>query len=80
MTDTQAFASIAALQTAATSPGSLAYLTESGREGAFIWRSGNFSAQIAADPQKGIYAPSSTTMPSIGCWVRDWDGVHGRPE
>ena len=80
MANAEAVATIAALQTAATYPGALAYLTELGRAGAFIWRSGNFVAAIAADPRKGIYVASSTTMPSIGCWVRDWDGSSGRPE
>jgi hypothetical protein len=80
MTETQAYASTAALQTGATAQGAVALLTEPGREGAFIWRSGNFVAEIAADPRKGLYVPSSTTLPTIGCWVRDWDGVNGRPE
>lgn len=80
MANTEAVDTIAALQTAATYPGAVTYLTEVGREGVFIWRSGNFAAQIAADPRKGLYVPSAAAMPSIGCWVRDWDGSSGRPE
>ena len=72
--------SIAQLQTAATFPGAVAFVTEPGRAGAFVWRAGNFVAQVAADPLKGLHVPSSTTMPSIGCWVREWDGAEGRPE
>ena len=80
MANAEAVATIAALQTAATYPGAVAYVTEIGRAGPFIWRSGNFIGAIAADPRKGLYVASSTTMPSIGCWVRDWDGIGGRPE
>ncbi len=80
MNVTETAPTIAALQSAATHPGAVAYLTAPGREGTFIWRSGNFVTQIAADPYKGIFLPSSTTMPTIGCWVRDWDGTNGRPE
>jgi hypothetical protein len=80
MAETAAFPSIAALQTAATQPGAVVYLTEPGREGTFVWRTGNFVAAIARDPRKGLFVPSSTTMPSSGCWVRQWDGVNGRPE
>lgn len=72
--------SIAELQSADTFAGAVVFLTEPGREGAFIWRSGNFAARIAADPGKGLYVPSFATMPSIGCWVRDWDETHGKPE
>lgn len=80
MASTQSAASIAALQGATTAPGAVTFLTEPGREGVFIWRGGNFVQQIEADPRKAIYVPSSTTMPTIGCWVRDWDGASGRPE
>lgn len=80
MPDLATYASLAALQTAPTSQGGAVYLSEPGRAGHFVWRAGNFTAQIAADPRKGLYVPSSTSMPSIGCWVRDWDGTNGRPE
>lgn len=72
--------SLASLQTATVGPAAAVFLSQPGREGMFVWRTGNFVAQIGADPRKGIYVPSSTTMPSIGCWVRDWDGTQGRPE
>ncbi len=80
MPDFSSYASITALQTAPTSQSGAVYLSQPGRAGHFVWRPGNFTAQIAADPLKGLYVPSSTSMPSIGCWVRDWDGSDGRPE
>lgn len=72
--------SLAELQVAPTFADAVVILTERGRGGRFIWRTGNFAAQIASDPLKGIHVLSSATMPSIGCWVRDWDEVNGRPE
>lgn len=71
---------LAALRAAPTSPDAVVFLSEPGRAGHFVWRTGNFAAQAAADPMQAIHVLSATTMPSIGCWVRDWDGVHGRPE
>lgn len=71
---------LAALKASATFPDAAAFLSEPGRAGLFVWRTGNFAAQAAADPMQAIHVPSAATMPSIGCWVRDWDGVHGRPE
>jgi hypothetical protein len=56
-------------------------LSESGRSGTFIWRAGNFSAQVSSDPLQGLYVPrSSDTTGSTGAWVRVWDGINGYPE
>ncbi|MGS0894326.1 glycosyl hydrolase family 28-related protein [Burkholderia stagnalis] len=48
-------------------------LVESGRGGLFVWKEGNFSSQIAADSQQGIYVPSSVD-PNGGAWERIFDG------
>lgn len=63
---------LAALNTATHTA---AYLLEDGREGAFVWRSGNLSAFVTADTQQGIYvAPSTDTTGASGAWVRQHDG------
>jgi hypothetical protein len=49
-------------------------LTESGREGTFVWSSSNLSTQVTADPNQGIYvAPTSDTTGASGAWVRKYD-------
>jgi hypothetical protein len=50
---------------------SIVYLTESGREGVFIWSSANLSAFATADANQGIYvAPTSAPTGASGAWVR----------
>lgn len=48
-------------------------LTEPGRQGVFVWKSGNFGAQTAADVCQGIYV-ASAIAPSAGAWMRIFDG------
>jgi hypothetical protein len=49
-----------------------AYLTESGREGTFVFDSTNNSANVTADPNQGVYvAPASDTTGASGAWVRE---------
>lgn len=50
------------------------YLTETGREGVFVWTLGNFAARIAADPEEGIYIKADDTPSTTGAWVRQHDG------
>lgn len=45
-------------------------LTEPGREGLFLWHTGEFAARITADPQEGVYIPSDSVPSSTGAWVR----------
>lgn len=71
---------IVALQATATPAGAVTQLSKAGREGNFIWKTGNFTAQAASDPLMGIYVPSTVTAITSGCWVREWDGITGRPE
>lgn len=57
-------------------PNQAATLTESGREGAFVFNSSNLSAQVTADTAQGIYvAPSSDTTGASGAWVRKFSGA-----
>ncbi len=70
-----ALASIAAVE------GDVAYLAELGREGMFVFSAANLSTQVAADPLQGLYvAPTLLPDGASGAWVRQWDGVNGRPE
>lgn len=47
-----------------------AYLKEPGREGQFIWKTGDFSARIAADPQGAVYLKADAVAGTAGAWVR----------
>lgn len=48
-----------------------AYLKEAGREGQFVWRVGDYSAQIAADPSEAIYIKADGIAATVGAWVRN---------
>ncbi len=55
----------------------VAYLAEGpGRQGVFEWTLGNFSAQVAADPQQGLYIASTLPLypTTLGAWVRQFVG------
>ena len=46
-----------------------------GGQGNFIWRVGDYSAQVTADTLSGIYAPSDADPTGVaGCWVRQLSG------
>ncbi|MBA8881101.1 hypothetical protein [Phyllobacterium myrsinacearum] len=49
------------------------YLTEMGREGVFVWRPGDYSALISADPLEGVYLKANSTASASGAWVRQLD-------
>ena len=69
------------MSAAGASEGDSVYLTEDGREGVFVFSSANLSAQLSADPLRGIYIPpSSAPNGASGAWVRQWDDSQGRPE
>ena len=48
-------------------------LTESGREGLFVWDSSDLSTEVALDTQEGVYvAPDSDATGASGAWVRQF--------
>ncbi|HWK65407.1 MAG TPA: right-handed parallel beta-helix repeat-containing protein [Rhizobiaceae bacterium] len=51
-----------------------AYLKEPGREGQFIWRTGDYLARISADPQEGVYVKADSIAATAGAWVRQFSG------
>jgi hypothetical protein len=53
---------------------STVFLKEAGREGIFVWKTGNFSSYVAADPLQGVIVASSLVASTSGAWVRV---VHG---
>lgn len=52
-----------------------AVLDESDRSGMFVWRTGDFSTQITADTQEGIYIKANAIASTIGAWVRIYASV-----
>ncbi|ESY10490.1 MULTISPECIES: hypothetical protein [unclassified Mesorhizobium] len=48
-------------------------LTEPGRVGNFIWRLGDYSAQIAMDTSEGVYLKADSVASNVGAWVRDFE-------
>lgn len=50
-------------------------LTESGRVGNFVWRTGDYSAQIAADTLEGMYLKANSVASNVGAWVREHEGL-----
>jgi hypothetical protein len=74
-----------ALKALDTTKQTVAYLTETGREGIFIWMSGDYSSQITLDTQEGVFLQSSSVASTSGAWVRiyaesvrpEWYGAKG---
>lgn len=62
--------SIAGLQAVTPSEGLAIYLSFGGRSGTFVWTLGDFTTQVAADTQQGIYIASASVAVTVGCWVR----------
>jgi hypothetical protein len=50
-------------------------LTESGRQGVFVWTAGNFSTQISADTREGVYVKANAIASTAGAWVRVHQGI-----
>lgn len=53
-----------------TSTTTVAMLTEAGREGMFVWRTGDHSAQITADTLEGGYLKATAIASTVGGWER----------
>jgi len=73
-----------ALKAVATATNTYAFLNETGREGLFIFTSGNYSTEVTADTQEGIYIKADDTASTSGAWIRaevsneiraEWYGV-----
>lgn len=62
--------SIAALKAVDTTTHQVALLTAAGGGGSFVWRAGDFSTQIAADPLNGVYVKADAIPATSGAWVR----------
>lgn len=61
---------IAALKAlAAPAAGDTVVLTEAGRERIFIFKSGDYSAEVAADTLEGVYLKADDTAATAGAWV-----------
>lgn len=62
-------------QISSPTSGQAAFLTESGREGMFVFSTGDLSASVTLDTYQGIYvAPSTASTGASGAWVRKYDG------
>lgn len=48
-------------------------LREGGREGVFVWLVGDYSAQVTADPQEGVYIKADAIATTLGVWARVYD-------
>nr|DAH75484.1 MAG TPA: Putative tail fiber [Caudoviricetes sp.] len=66
----------AALKALDTTKVTTAFLKEGGREGVLVWRSGDYSARIAADTQEGQYIKATAIPSSSGAWVRENNGIY----
>lgn len=74
-----------ALKALDTTKDTVAYLRESNRPGLFKWTTGDYSTQITADQQEGVYLKADAIASSSGAWVRqfedalkpDWYGALG---
>ena len=64
-----------ALKALDTTKDTTAILTEAGRQGVFVWTTGNFSSQITADTAEGIYVKANAIASTAGAWVRSYAGL-----
>ena len=67
--------SIAAIKQLNTTIIKYAYLSVEGRYGIFVWQSGDYSTQIAADTSEGIYIKADAIASNQGAWVRSYSGT-----
>lgn len=72
---TVSVASRTALKALSTTRYAVVFLTEAGREGQFIWRAADYSAQVTADTQEGLYVKATAIAASAGAWVRQFTGM-----
>ena len=59
---------------ASPSANDMAYLSESGRRGNFVFDASDLSTKVTSDPQQGVYvAPTSDATGASGAWVREFE-------
>ena len=58
----------------AAAPGAAVLLTEANRSGVFVFRSGDYSTEVAGDTQEGVYLEADNTDASSAAWVRVYSG------
>lgn len=66
---------VAQLKAVNTARYNVAYLAQAGREGTFIWRSGDYAARIAADTAGALYLKADAVAATVGAWVRQHVGI-----
>lgn len=79
------FATRTALKAADTTKITLAVLTEGKRGGVFVWTTGDYADEIAADTLGGVYLKADAVAAASGAWVRvdkgairvEWFGATG---
>lgn len=59
-----------ALKALDTTKDTVAILKEAGRQGTFVFMSGDYSAQVTLDTLEGIYVKATAIASSVGAWVR----------
>lgn len=64
-----------ALKAIDTTKETCAILTESGREGIFVWTAGDYSTQVTADTLEGVFVKANAVAASSGAWVRCYEGA-----
>lgn len=58
-----------------------AFLCEGDRFGYFRFDTTDHAADVSADTEEGLFiAPTADATGASGAWVRQWDGISGRPE
>jgi len=65
-----AAATITALKAVDTSDYNGVLVLESGKDGWFVWASGDYSAEVAADTSEAIYVKATAIAATVGVWVR----------
>lgn len=51
------------------------FLTDANRAGLFVWRTGDYSTEVATDTQNGVYVKHDDTAATSGAWVRAHDDI-----
>lgn len=63
-------ATVAQLRARAPLPGDVIQLSEGGREGLFVWRSGDYAYPVSIDPRNGVFVKADNVAATAGAWVR----------